>query len=140
MNRKRAFWIAVLLYLATFIVGIGIAIFLGTDLTWEEPISKIHWIWSIMLSVLLAGLFSMWYFKDKKVKSCAAEGCYLGLTFFAVGIFFDLLFLIPYLLSGIGDASALVGHYKDIWFWVSVILIVLTPVVVGGWSDLKKKK
>lgn len=138
MNRKRAFWTAVLLYVVTFIVGIGVAIFVGTDFTGEEPISKVHWIWSIVLSVMFAGLFSAWYFMDKKVKTCAKEGCYLGLTFFAVGIFFDLLFLIPYLLSGVGDASVLVGYYKDVWFWVSVVLIVLTPVAVGHWGDFRK--
>lgn len=129
-----------MLYVLTFAIGIGIALYLGTDLTGEEPISKIHWIWTIVLSVILAGFFSYWYFKDKKVKTCAAEGCYLGLTFFGVGIFFDFLFLIPYLMLGIGDAAVLTSYYQNIWFWVSVVLIVLTPVVVGYYGDWKKKK
>ena len=137
MDKKRAIWISVLLYAATFLIGIIVALALGTDLSGETPITKMHWVLSIILSVILAGLFSLWYFKGKKVEINQKEGLYLGLTFLIVGIFFDLLFIIPYLTLGVGDITALLNYYQDPFFWISVVLIIVTPVVVGKWKEKK---
>ena len=137
MDKKRAIWISVLLYAATFLIGIVVALILGTDLSGETPITKMHWVLSIILSVILAGLFSLWYFKGRKIKISQKEGLYLGLTFLAVGIFFDLLFIIPYLALGVGDVNSLLNYYQDPFFWISVVLIVVTPIVVGKWKGKK---
>ena len=136
MNLKRAVWISILLYLSTFVIGILVAFVLNTDLTGNEPISITHWVLSIILSLVLASLFSLWYFKGKKIKINSQEGLKLGITFIIVGFIFDMLFILPYLFLGFGDADAILSYYKDIWFWISVILIALTPVVVGS---IKKK-
>ena len=130
MDLKRAIWISVLLYVATFIMGIIVALVVGTDLTGEESISTTHWILSILVSVVIAALFSLWYFRGKKAKASAKEGFYLGITFLAVGIIFDALFIIPYLF--VGGASGVLSYYSDIWFYISVILVVLTPVIIGS--------
>ena len=131
MDRKRALWISALLYFATFFVGIVVAVIIGTDLSGETPITTMHWILSMVLSVILAALFSLWYFRKEGIKVSVKEGLHLGLSFLVVGIVFDMLILIPYLASGVGDGASLVGYYKDPLFWVSVVLIVLTPGVVG---------
>jgi Na+-transporting methylmalonyl-CoA/oxaloacetate decarboxylase gamma subunit len=125
----------VLLYLCTFVVGVLIALILGTDLSGETQISTAHWVLSIIWSILLSSVFSLWYFRDKVIPWTAREGIYLGATFFVVGIVFDLLFLIPYIVAGVGNTEALVQYYLDIWFWVSVVLVVLMPVVVGGMGE-----
>ena len=130
MNKKRAWGIAVVLYIATFIIGIVTGMILGTDFTGETSIPLSHWIISIILSILITGIFSIWYFKGKKVKVSAKEGLKLGLIYLAVGVLFDLLFLTTFSLSG-QDISAIASYYADPLFYVSVVLVVLTPVFIG---------
>lgn len=135
MNKKRAIWIAALLYVATFAIGIATALLLGTDLTGEEPITLMHWVLSIVLSVAVTAAFSHWYFKGKGIALSVKNGWKLGLTFLVVGIFFDALFTIPYAFQNGPDA--LVAYYSDPLFYVSVALIVATP---AAYAKLKAKK
>ena len=131
MNKKRAIVISVLLYIATFAVGILVGVILGTDFSGETEITTTHWIISIIFSIILAAIFSFLYFKGRGVDASGKQGLKLGLFFLLIGIIFDALFLLPYVFSGSGSMDGVLAYYLDPLFYVSVLLIILTPVVVG---------
>lgn len=131
MKLKRAVWISVLLYVSTFIVGVLIAVALDTDLSGIESIPVGHWVLSIALSAILSGLFSYWYFNGKKIKAGAKQGLFLGLTFFVVGLVLDAIILLMF-FAFVGGGSELLAYYADPFFYISILVIILTPVVVGA--------
>ena len=131
MNKKREIVISVLLYIATFAVGILVGVILGTDFSGETEITTTHWIISIIFSIILAAIFSFLYFKGRGVDASGKQGLKLGLFFLLIGIIFDALFLLPYVFSGSGSMDGVLAYYLDPLFYVSVLLIILTPVVVG---------
>jgi len=124
MKRKLLF--AVGLYFASFAIGIVVALILGIDMSGQSDITTEHWIWSIVLSVLVTAFFSEKYFS--KAKRTIEEAWHLGLTYLGVGVVIDSLFMIPYAI--VNGTSALIKYYSEPLFYVSVVLIVLTPVVL----------
>lgn len=131
MRFKRAIGIAALTYVASFLIGIVVASASGINLLDGQEPTATQWIISIVFTLIIVALFSLWYFSGKGVSASAKEGFYLGLVFFVAGWVLDFILALPLLLSG-SSASQLIAYYSNPLFWVSVVLIVLVPVVVGA--------
>ena len=136
MNTKRAVITAVLLYCATFAVGIIAGLMTGTDFEGGAPIALEHWFITIIFSALVTIPFVHWYFKDVDEVS-AIEGIKLGLTFLGVGVIADAILVVPYMLTTGAGPDAVASYYNDPLFYVAVIVIVFIPVIMG---DLKQTK
>lgn len=137
MNIKRALWISLLIYIASFIIGIVGMIVIGFDpsqsATGDLPTS--FYVIGVIASVVLASLFSLWYFSGRGIKAGAKEGLYLGLTMFFVGFALDIIIYLLMLAGGGADFDIL-AYYSHPIFWVAAVLIVASASVVGA---LKKR-
>ena len=131
MNFKRALWIALLVYGISFIVGSLILVFSGLDLTQVSDVPDIFLYVNILVTVILAVLFTMFYFKDKKVKRNAKEGFYFGLVLILVGFILDIVI---FSLGSLASESSLdlLDYYSNPIFWLSLVLIIVTATVVGA--------
>lgn len=130
MNYKRAIGIGLLTYIATFIVGMIAAMTLGLDLTsTDAPPPEMFYI-SAVAAVVIAALFSVWYFKGKNVEVNAQQGLKFGVTLIIIGFIMDFLTFIPYVTSG-GSYSDLLTYYANPIFLVTLLLILATPAAVG---------
>ena len=136
MNLKRAIWVGLLTYVLSFIFGLVVMFFLGVDPAQTSEIPRSFLIILILVSLVFAGLFSLFYFKDKKIKPSAKEGFLFGLVLVAVGFILDVI------IFGISNAFTetqqdLIAYYSDPLFWVALILFVAVTTIVGA---LKKRK
>lgn len=130
MNIKRAIGIALLTYIATFIVGILAAIVIGIDLTVETtPPPEMIYV-AAFAAVVIAGIFSVWYFKGKSVEVNAKQGLFFGGVMIIIGFIMDIVTFIPYVASG-GSYDDILKYYSDPVFWVTLILVLVTPAAVG---------
>ena len=90
MNLKRALWVGALTYITSFIIGMVPLLFIDIDITDASSLPQSFFIVGIILSVILATLFTLLYFRDRKIKRNAKEGFYFGLVLIGIGFTFDL--------------------------------------------------
>tara|TARA_Y100000310_G_scaffold172170_2_gene172305 strand:+ start:7567 stop:7974 length:408 start_codon:yes stop_codon:yes gene_type:complete len=135
MNVKRAIWISILAYITTFIVGIITATIMGIDLESASTLPSSVWFVTIILSAVVIGAFSFWYFK--KVKPSAKEGLLLGITFIIVGTVLDIAIIIPYILAS-DSPSDIMAYYANPMFWVSLLIVIAAAAGVGHYLQKKK--
>ena len=137
MNLKRAIGIGLLTYICTFIVGIIAALGMGLDMTsTDTPPPEMFYI-SAVAAVIIASLFSVWYFKGKNVKPSAKQGLYFGVTLIIIGFIMDIVTFIPYVLGG-GSYNDLLSYYANPIFLVTLVLILGTPAAIGHILSQKK--
>lgn len=130
MNLKRAIGIGFLTYIATFAVGIIAALAMGLDMTsTDTPPPEMFYI-SAIAAVIIASLFSLWYFKGKNVETNAKQGFIFGIVLILIGFAMDFITFIPYVTSG-GSYNDLLAYYSNPIFLITLVLILVTPAVVG---------
>ncbi len=134
MNIKRAIWMGVLAYLASFFIGIIGAAVLGIDLTTAVEPSMTLWIWGIVFTIVLMGLFALWYFKTETPS--VKTGLYFGLIAVGVGFVIDAIIIVPFILSSTAPQDPL-AYYLNPLFWLTLVLLVATTTLVGWWKAKK---
>jgi hypothetical protein len=125
----RAIWMSVLVYIASFIIGILFAVVLGAG-TEIDSVPTSVWLAGAAASVLLMWGFTLWYFRDRRIVGSPREGFLFGVTAVIVGVLFDLLLFIPVMISG--GAGMLLSYWSDWRFLLTVLLVLLTPTLVGA--------
>jgi len=127
----------VLVYICSFIAGILIATLLGIDLDTAVEAPPSVWYIGIVATVIILGLFTHWYFKDKKIKPTPKEGFYFGLTAVIIGTIIDAVLIIPYII--LSDAPQdIFAYYTNPLFLVTLLIVLATPTVIG-WMKQKKR-
>lgn len=127
-NLKRALGISLVLYIATFIVGIVCGAFLGHDMS-STVFPESFWYIGMVAAVILTALFTLWYFKNKNIIPSAKSGLLFGLTAIILSSILD------YVLFAFGNSQGaavdLGMYYGDYRFWIILVLVVATAKVVG---------
>ncbi|MEK6844064.1 MAG: hypothetical protein AABX83_01415 [Nanoarchaeota archaeon] len=134
MNIKRAIWVGVVTYILSFIVGMVSAILIGFDINQAEMPTSFYVI-GIIISIVLAGLFTLVYFRDKKIKASAKEGFYFGLVLIIIGFIMDII--IFSIGAAAGSEMDILAYYSNSMFWIALVLFVATTTIVGA---IKRKK
>ena len=132
MNYKRAIWISLLVYLASMLLGIILAVIVGIDVV--EPTLSL-WLWGMAITVLLTFVFTLWYFK--KTKGTVQEGLQLGGVMIGIGVVLDVLFT-----ASVGQFDSLIKYYLDPLFFATLILLLITAGLTAKYNlnILKKIK
>ena len=137
MNKKRKILIAIALYVVTFIVGIILTIIAKVNLASPQEIPTTYWIITIVVTVLLTSLASLWYFNKSGVSRNIKEGFNLGITFVIVGLILDLLFFIPtFFTSGV---SLLIEYYSNPSFYITLLLVIASATFIGSRHQTKSE-
>lgn len=125
MNLKRGILISIALYVATMIVGIIMTIIANSSLS-SQNISTTYWIITIITTVLLTCLASIWYFN--KAKRNAKEGFRLGLTFVIVGFVLDIAFF----FTQSNALDIMKQYYSSISFYLVLAIVITSAVFIGS--------
>ena len=131
MKLKRAIGIGLVLYAVTFIVGVILTLVGSANFSSPQEIPRIYWLTTIIVTVLLTGLASIWYFKGKNVKRTVKEGFFLGIAFIVLGFIIDILLFIPALLSQNG-LQVVIDYYTEPAFYITLVLVLATTIFVGS--------
>jgi len=123
---KRGILIALALYASTMVVGIVLTLITKINISSPQEIPTTYWIITIITTVLLTSLASIWYFN--KAKRNAKEGIKLGITFIITGFIMDLLFF----MTQEGGIQLIKGYYSNISFYIVLILVVSTCIFIGS--------
>ena len=130
MKIKRAIWVALALYFTTFIIGIILTIIAQISLASPQEIPTTYWIITIVVTILLTSLTSIWYFNKPRISRNIKEGFKLGLTFVIVGFILDLIFFIPLFITS--GASLLIEYYSTPSFYITLLLVIVSATFIGS--------
>jgi hypothetical protein len=138
MNLKRAIWMGALVYASSFIIGILIAVALEIDFSTATEAPPQVWYIGIVVTIVLSALFTLWYFKDKKIKPAPKEGLLFGFVIVILGSVFDAALIIPYLLLTDSPQDP-ITYYSNPLFWFTLLLIFATTTIVGWYKGNENK-
>ncbi len=139
MNKKRAIGIAIVLYLTTFIIGIVLTIITRTVLESPQNIPTTYWIITIIVTVFLTSLASLWYFNKEHIARNIKEGLKLGVIFIISGFILDILFFIPTFFTEAG-AQILIEYYTTSSFYMTLFLVIATTIFIGSRGEKSQKE
>lgn len=126
---KRALAISVVLYIATFIVGIICGVILGHDPATMAEVPDSFWYIGMVGAIVLTALFAGWYFKSSAIKASAKSGLFFGLTAAAVS------FILDYVIFSLGSSDGVEfdfgSYYGDVRYWIIIMLVIATAKVFG---------
>lgn len=135
MKLKRAICIGVANYALSFLIGIIGLMAMGVNPEQMPELSTSYYVIGIIISVILAGISTLFYFKGK-VKSNAKEGFYFGLVLIAVGFILDMIIFIIMLLAKKAGMD-IFAYYAHPMFWLAIVLLLATTTIIGA---IKKRK
>ena len=136
MNVKRAIGIGLVAYLCSFILSIVVVLLYGLDLTQTGNAPKLILIINILISIVLVTLFSLFYFKDKKLNADIKEGLHFGFVLIIIGFILDFIgFSISF---AVGSKQDIILYYSNPYFWIALTLLIATTAVVGYIKGKKK--
>ena len=138
MNIKRAIRIALLVYIASFVLSIVYALIAGVDMTSTTDVPMNLYIAGAVISLALSIGATWWYFKPKTEKPSVKIGLYFGLIVIAVGFILDSALIIPYYFSNPSPESNPFVYYADPWFWLTVALVIAGCAATGHILENKK--
>lgn len=129
MNLKRGILIALALYAVTLIVGIIITLVTRVSISSPQDIPTTFWIITIVTTVFLTSLASIWYFN--KVKRSTKEGLKLGITFVLTGLVIDIVLF----LTQPGGIQLIKEYYSNVSFYIVLVLVVASCVFIGSQNN-----
>lgn len=139
MDYKRAILAALITYGITLVAGIVAALFLGIGFedTQQGTISPGTWIFGGVTSILAAGAGSFWYFKKEGTVANIRSGFHLGLVIILLSFALDWLTFLP-VITDPKTVELIQAYYGNAFFWVVVILVMITAIGVAKYYEGKK--
>lgn len=128
MNIKRAIGIGIVMYLASFAVGLAVAGILKVAAADAGNSPALLWGVGIFLGVVLAALGARWYFRSSTTLARAGNGFFYGLISVLLGFTLDLTTVAASSRSLIGFIS---DYYGQPQFWLTVLSVLATTTVTG---------
>jgi hypothetical protein len=125
---RRALGVSLVLYVATLMLGTIYVALLGPDMSSMSNIPSSFWYVGMVKAVILTALSSLWYFKNNAIAASAKSGAFFGLT--AVAVSFVLDFVL-FSLGSSGEDAGLGAYFGDFRYWIILLLMVGTAVIVG---------
>ncbi len=136
MNLKRATLVSVLIYAISFAIGFILMFKLGINAFELETIPSSFYYLSMLAGIILTAVFTIFYFKDKKLKPSLKEGFLFGVVLIVVGSILDVIIFSIGLASG-GPSTAIIDYYSNPFFWATIVLLLATSSLVG-WIKSRK--
>lgn len=134
MNLKRGILIGIVLYLATLIIGVIITILTKANLSTPQNAPTAYWIITIITTVVLTGLASVWYFN--KSKRNTKEGLKLGVVFVLTGFVIDILLF----MTQKNGLELVKEYYSKLAFYIIIGLVIATCAFIGSQENSKSKE
>jgi F0F1-type ATP synthase membrane subunit c/vacuolar-type H+-ATPase subunit K len=129
MPIKRAIWISVVAYVATFLVGVLLGLFLGIDAVSPETMSPMFLYTAMATTLVIMGATAWWFFLSSDAVANYKNGLLFGLVSFGVGFALDFVSALPF-----GNPIDILGpYYSQPLFFVMLALILATTTGVGYW-------
>jgi hypothetical protein len=125
----RALGISLLLYIATFILGMAISFLSREQMGVATDVTESMWYVGMATSVILAAVFTYWYLRGSGLIPSVRCGLYFGLTAVMFSSIFDAAMFI--LAEYLGTPVDLVAYYLDPHFWIIVAIVIGTSALVG---------
>lgn len=127
MKIRRAIGFAVLGYVITMIIGLGIAYISGIDMS-QMASNPPAWCWivSAVAAIVVMGCMAYAYFRSSKVAKGLNQGIYFGVLAIVVGFILDMATLVP----GYGW-EPLKQYYSMPIFRVTLVIVIVTSAIVG---------
>ena len=143
MNLKRAIWVGILIYVVSFILRIIVTIILGLGIInleinpTQTEISNIYFFIYILIILIITTLFTLYYFKDRKIKPSAKEGFFFGVILIILGFILDIINFS--ILAAVSDSNqSTISHYSNPLFWLELVLFLVVTTVIGAIKQKKK--
>ena len=137
MNLKRAVWVSVVAYLVSLIIGMGVMFLLGINPAETSEIPQDAFLINIIVTIIFAVLFTLLYFKDRKINANAKEGALFGVVLVIIGFILDVIvFSASSALTGTQQSIA--DYYANPLFWLAVFLLLITTTLVGTFKRKKR--
>lgn len=131
INYRRAVWMAVLLYVTTFIIGGFSAAILGIDFSASpDQIPTLMWVVGLIEICVLMALFTHWFVHDVK-KPAHLLGFEFGVIAIIIGFVLDMLVIVPSIVQSGAQVDTL-SYYMSPWFWATMGAMLLTATLVGA--------
>jgi hypothetical protein len=138
MNFKRAVWISLVTYIVSFIIG-GIVAFMFQVDPQATTLPIPLYIAMVVMTVIIAILFTLLYFKDRKIKPSAKEGFMFGIVLVFTGFILDvLIFSISSLVADL--SQDIIEYYSSALFWIAIMVLLITTTLVGMYKQRKSPK
>ncbi len=129
MNNKRAVIAAIILWIASFVVGLAFVGVTGIS----DSGSIVLAIFGLASIIILTALMAEFYFKGKNTARTEPEGLRLGIVFLLVSLLLDMTVFIPFVALG-GSVSDIVAYYASAQFLAGAVLVVLTTTLIGKFT------
>lgn len=130
MQYKRAIGLAVLAYLASFVVGLLTIALSAIQFIPTQTTGFFYGIQFVSI-VVIGAVFAWWYFRPPYVGTSLKNGFFFGLVVVAVGFVLDTILAIPAIVLGVPVAQ-FVAMYTDPLFWATLALLLATTTGTGA--------
>lgn len=134
MNLKKGILIGLALYISEIIVMLLAIYVIFRAFAESSSISSIYIITTLVITVLLTSLASLWYFN--KSKRNIKEGLKLGLIFIVVSVVLQLIIA----LITKESFEDIIKTYKSIYFYISLVIVIATTSFIGSRNNQVKKE
>ena len=131
MNIKRALGFALIAYIISVAIGMGLLASYGFDPTFMDGAPKSLLALMLLVSVVVMASVSYFYFGKGRVQPTAKNGLLFGIVSIVVGFILDFLFFLPALIRGSG--LDLFDYYNSVLF-ISTLIAILAATTLVGWS------
>ncbi len=135
MKYGRALWFSVLAYALMFFIGVTTMRTFGIRDFHIEAMTPLAWSIIAASSLMVAVIFSLWYFRLLHVTASLWHGFVLGFIMIFTAIVLDLVDIALSAVSG-GDFlvawAYLLDYYSQYAFW-AVVVLVLSITSWAGW-------
>ena len=124
MNKKRAILSSIILYVATFLVGIMIVYTTGVADPNNSSVTTI----GLVTLALLTAIIALFYFRAEKPST--KEGFLLGLTILITGFVLDAVMTGLALLNNV-PSKDIMSYYFSLSYLVGIVLVLIVPTGIA---------
>jgi len=137
MNVSRSVWMGIGAAIILFLSTLGLAWLLNFDLFSREGVSLTVRYVLLVKTIIIAVLFSFWYFQDENIFPTFKEGSIFGIIVTGSSIVFDFTFSFIYAMI-LYDFSGFMTYYLEWTVWVSYPLLYIAGIAVAAMVSLSR--
>jgi hypothetical protein len=130
MNYKRAAGIALVAYIATFLIGIITTSLAQVPFSTDAELPTIFFVIQIFAMFGIGVLFTLWYLRSPRVQTSGISGLHFGFAMLAFGFVLDAIAFVPALINGL-PLTQIISLYVNPLFWVAVAILLATSYLTG---------
>jgi len=131
MDFKRALWVGIVTYIVSFLIGMGVILAMGFQPSQITEIPSIVLYINIAITIVLAVVFTLLYFRGKGIAPGVKEGFFFGIVLVIIGFILDaIIFSASSQITG--TQQNIIMYYSNPIFWTALLLFLATAAIVGA--------